>query len=104
MPRFARRELQIERRRPASLSHRRADQACQSLARRAPGRAYAVGVGTSPEGRQSERRMTSAPSTTAFTYDELDAILRGAGGHDGAIGIVGLATVQHQPASFNSLS
>ena len=31
--------------------------------------------------------MTSAPSTTAFTYDELDAILRGAGGHDGAIGM-----------------
>ena len=48
--------------------------------------------------------MPSAPSTTAFTYDELDAILRGAGGHDGAIGIVGLATVQHQPAPFNSLS
>jgi len=31
--------------------------------------------------------MTSAPSTTAFTYDELDAILRGPGGHDGAIGM-----------------
>ena len=31
--------------------------------------------------------MTSAPSTTAFTYDELDGILRGAGGHDGAIGM-----------------
>lgn len=31
--------------------------------------------------------MTSAPSTSAFTYDELDAILRGAGGHDGAIGM-----------------
>jgi yecA family protein len=31
--------------------------------------------------------MTSAPSTAAFTYDELDAILRGTGGHDGAIGM-----------------
>jgi uncharacterized protein YecA (UPF0149 family) len=31
--------------------------------------------------------MTGAPSTTAFTYNELDAILRGAGGHDGAIGM-----------------
>ena len=31
--------------------------------------------------------MTSAPATTAFTYDELDAILCGAGGHDGAIGM-----------------
>jgi len=31
--------------------------------------------------------MTSAPSTTAFTYDELDATLRGAGGHDSAIGM-----------------
>lgn len=31
--------------------------------------------------------MTSAASTAAFTYDELDAILRGAGGHDGAIGM-----------------
>jgi uncharacterized protein len=31
--------------------------------------------------------MTSAVSTAAFTYDELDAILRGAGGHDGAIGM-----------------
>src|SRR3984893_14848830 len=79
--------MQVERRRPASLSHRRADQAGQSLARRAPGRAYAVGVGASPEGHRSERRMTGAPSTTAFTYDELDAILRGAGGHDGAIGM-----------------
>src|SRR5580692_7219745 len=29
--------------------------------------------------------MTSAPPTAAFTYDELDAILRGTGGHDGAI-------------------
>src|ERR1700738_4165125 len=79
--------MQVERRRSASLSHRRADQARQSLARRAPRRAYAVGVGTSPERRQSERRMTTASSTTAFTYDELDGILRGAGGHDGAIGM-----------------
>jgi antirestriction protein ArdC len=63
-------------------SHRRADQARQSLAHRAPGRAFTVGVGTSPEGRQSERRVTTAPSITAFTYDELDGILRGAGGHD----------------------
>jgi yecA family protein len=31
--------------------------------------------------------MTSASSASAFTYDELDAILRGAGGHDGAIGM-----------------
>src|SRR5580693_4826956 len=31
--------------------------------------------------------MTSAPSTAAFTYDELDAILRSTGGHDGAIGM-----------------
>jgi len=31
--------------------------------------------------------MTIAPSTSAFTYDELDGILRGAGGHDGAIGM-----------------
>jgi uncharacterized protein len=31
--------------------------------------------------------MTSAPSASAFTYEELDAILRGAGGHDGAIGM-----------------
>jgi len=31
--------------------------------------------------------MTNAPSTTSFTYDELDGILRGAGGHDGAIGM-----------------
>src|ERR1700730_17498466 len=31
--------------------------------------------------------MTGTPSATAFTYDELDAILRGAGGHDGAIGM-----------------
>src|ERR1700720_2615115 len=79
--------MQVERRRPASLSHRRADQAGQSLARRAPGRAYAVGGGASPEGHRAERRMTGAPSTTAFTYDELDAILRSAGGHDGAIGM-----------------
>jgi yecA family protein len=31
--------------------------------------------------------MTDASSTSAFTYDELDAILRGAGGHNGAIGM-----------------
>src|SRR5580693_6363751 len=31
--------------------------------------------------------MTSAPSSSAFTYDELDAILRGAGGPDGPIGM-----------------
>jgi yecA family protein len=31
--------------------------------------------------------VTSAPSTAAFTYDELDAILRGTGGHDSAIGM-----------------
>lgn len=31
--------------------------------------------------------MTGAPSTPAFTYGELDAILRGAGGPDGPIGM-----------------
>lgn len=31
--------------------------------------------------------MTGASSTSAFTYDELDAILRGTGGHNGAIGM-----------------
>ena len=31
--------------------------------------------------------MTSASSASAFTYDELDAILRGAGGPDGPIGM-----------------
>jgi len=31
--------------------------------------------------------MTSAPAAPAFTYDELDAILRGTGGPDGPIGM-----------------
>jgi yecA family protein len=44
-----------------------------------------MGVGASPEERRSQRGMTSTSS--AFTYDELDAILRGPGGHDGPIGI-----------------
>jgi len=49
---IASRNLQAESRRSAGLSHRRADQARQSLARRAPGRAPAVGMGPSPERRR----------------------------------------------------
>jgi Uncharacterised protein family (UPF0149) len=44
-----------------------------------------MGVGASPEEPRSQCGMTSTSS--AFTYDELDAILRGPGGHDGPIGI-----------------
>ena len=42
---FAHRNLQIARRRPASLPHRRAHQARQSLARRASRRTHALGLG-----------------------------------------------------------
>jgi uncharacterized protein len=42
--------------------------------------------------------MTGAPSTTAFTYDELDAILRGAGGHNGAIGLSAIDGLIAAPA------